>query len=211
MFDDLLAQPGVEEVSHLRSRFGLMALHGGNLERGTDVIAADAAERAGASLYVVRQPPGLRWHVPSVAFDPAASPALAAFLDHVDVAVAVHGYGRPDMWTTLLVGGRNRPLAAALRAALEGGLGQDFRVEDDDTPEALETLFKESVAKGQALIDEAVAAGGLGFTASVQDDDGNHANLRRIPYDLIEEYGRHVGHADLIRESVDGLVGEDPA
>jgi Protein of unknown function (DUF664) len=28
--------------------------------------------------------------------------------------------------------------------------------------------------------------------------------------DLIEEYARHAGHADLIRESVDGLVGEDP-
>jgi Protein of unknown function (DUF664) len=28
--------------------------------------------------------------------------------------------------------------------------------------------------------------------------------------DLIEEYGRHTGHADLIREAVDGRVGEDP-
>jgi hypothetical protein len=27
---------------------------------------------------------------------------------------------------------------------------------------------------------------------------------------MIEEYARHVGHADLIRESVDGLTGEDP-
>jgi hypothetical protein len=27
--------------------------------------------------------------------------------------------------------------------------------------------------------------------------------------DLIEEYARHTGHADLLRESVDGLVGED--
>jgi hypothetical protein len=27
---------------------------------------------------------------------------------------------------------------------------------------------------------------------------------------MIEEYSRHVGHADLIRESVDGLIGEDP-
>jgi hypothetical protein len=34
-------------------------------------------------------------------------------------------------------------------------------------------------------------------------------NLRRIPVDMIEEYARHTGHADLIRESVDGLVGED--
>jgi phage replication-related protein YjqB (UPF0714/DUF867 family) len=131
VFEDLLAQPGVEEICELRSRFGLMALHGGNLERGTDVIAAAAAERAGASLYAVRQPPGLRWHVPSVAFDPGASPALTRFLEHVEVAVAVHGYGRPDMWTTLLVGGQNRPLAAALRSALEGALGDGFRIEDD--------------------------------------------------------------------------------
>ncbi|HEX2307729.1 MAG TPA: DUF664 domain-containing protein [Jatrophihabitantaceae bacterium] len=34
--------------------------------------------------------------------------------------------------------------------------------------------------------------------------------MRRILIDLIEEYARHVGHADLIRESVDGRVGEDP-
>lgn len=85
------------------------------------------------------------------------------------------------------------------------------RVEDDDTPEALERLFVESVAQGQALVDEAIAAGGLDFTADVHDDEGRHPDLRRLLHDLIEEYGRHVGHADLIRESVDGLVGEDPA
>jgi hypothetical protein len=35
-------------------------------------------------------------------------------------------------------------------------------------------------------------------------------SLRRVLIDLIEEYARHVGHADLNRESIDGLVGEDP-
>ena len=38
----------------------------------------------------------------------------------------------------------------------------------------------------------------------------NHASLRRLVCDLIEEYGRHTGHADLLREAVDGVVGEDP-
>ena len=88
--------------------------------------------------------------------------------------------------------------------------GAQFRVEADDTPESLEALFKESVAQGQALVDEAVAAGGLGGDADIADDEGQHANVRRLILDMIEEYGRHVGHADLIRESVDGLVGEDP-
>jgi phage replication-related protein YjqB (UPF0714/DUF867 family) len=131
MLADLLAHPGVEEVCELRGPFGLMAFHGGSLERGTDVVAEAAAERSDASLYVVRQPEDLTWHVPSVAFDPAASPALAAFLGHVEQVVAVHGYGRPDMFTTLLVGGRNRVLAARLRTALEAGLGAGFTVVDD--------------------------------------------------------------------------------
>jgi phage replication-related protein YjqB (UPF0714/DUF867 family) len=139
MLADLLAHPGVEEVCELRGSFGLMAFHGGSLERGTDVIAAAAATRAGASLYAIRQPEDLTWHVPSVAFDPAASPALARFVAHVDQVVAVHGYGRPDMFTTLLVGGRNRSLAARLRAALEAHLGGGFTVLDDlaRIPEAL--------------------------------------------------------------------------
>src|SRR5918994_1463776 len=108
---DLLATPGVEELCELGSRFGFMALHGGNLERGTDTIARAAADRAGASLYAVVQPPDLRWHVPSVAYDPKDSPCLATFLAHVDTVVTVHGYGREGLWATLLVGGRNRPLA----------------------------------------------------------------------------------------------------
>jgi phage replication-related protein YjqB (UPF0714/DUF867 family) len=111
MFDELLRHPGVEEDVWLRSSFGFLAFHGGSLEEMTDIIAAEAAARAGASLYAVRQPPELRWHIPSAMVDPAHSPALASFLDHVDVAVAVHGYGRADMWTTLLLGGRNRELA----------------------------------------------------------------------------------------------------
>jgi phage replication-related protein YjqB (UPF0714/DUF867 family) len=129
----LLATPGVEEVCRLHGRFGFMALHGGNLERGTDLIARAAAERVGASVYAVLQPPDLRWHVPSVAYDPERSPALAAFLAHVETVVTVHGYGREGLWATLLVGGRNRPLAARLGGALRTALGDGFTVLDDLT------------------------------------------------------------------------------
>lgn len=88
--------------------------------------------------------------------------------------------------------------------------GSHWRVEAEDSPASLESLFKESVALGQALVDEAIASVGLDGDAHIADDDGTHANVRRLVLDMIEEYGRHVGHADLIRESVDGLVGEDP-
>jgi phage replication-related protein YjqB (UPF0714/DUF867 family) len=139
MLGELLGCPGVEEECELRSRFGVMAFHGGSLEQGTDVIAVAAAERAGASLYAVRQPPDLRWHIPSIAIDPAESPKFAAFIDHVDVAVAIHGYGRVGMWTTLLLGGRNRILAAELATALRTRLGDGFTVLDHlpDIPDGL--------------------------------------------------------------------------
>jgi phage replication-related protein YjqB (UPF0714/DUF867 family) len=123
-FAELLAHDGVEEDLELRSTFGFMAFHGGNLEEGTDLVAAAAADAAGASLYAVRQPVSLRWHVPSIEVGPAESPALAAFLAHVDVAVAVHGYGRAGLWTSLLLGGGHRELATHvaghLREALPG-------------------------------------------------------------------------------------------
>ena len=122
MFAELLAHEGVEEVCELRSRFGLMAFHGGNLEKGTDAVAVAAASLADASVYAVLQPPDLRWHIPSIEVRPADSERLAAFVDHVDVAVAVHGYGAEGYWTTLLLGGRNRELASHVGAALRSTL-----------------------------------------------------------------------------------------
>jgi phage replication-related protein YjqB (UPF0714/DUF867 family) len=121
-FAALLARPGVREVVELRGRIGFMAYHGGALEEMTDVIAATAAERSGASLYAVLQPDGMREHLPSIRVRPSESPQLAAFLDHVDVVVTIHGFGRRGMFTSLLLGGGNRSfaehVAAALRAAL---------------------------------------------------------------------------------------------
>ena len=132
MFDELLAEPGVVETVRLGSPFGLMAFHGGSLEVATDTIAAAAAERSGASLYTVAQPETLNWHVPSKLVDPAASPALAAFLDHVEVVVAVHGFGRDGMFTSLLLGGQDRELAAWLAGALRPALPHYELVDDLD-------------------------------------------------------------------------------
>ena len=81
----------------------------------------------------------------------------------------------------------------------------------DDTPDQLMTLWQDAVARSRAAVTEALAAdGGLGQLARHTWPDGRAPSQRRILFDLIEEYARHVGPADLIRESVDGLVGEDP-
>jgi phage replication-related protein YjqB (UPF0714/DUF867 family) len=111
---DLLAEPGTAEEVVLRSRFGFMAIHGGGLEQMTDVIAERAADAADASLYVVRHPDHYPHHLPSARYHAAESERLAEFLEHVDVAVSLHGYGRIGRSTQLLAGGGNRVLAEHL-------------------------------------------------------------------------------------------------
>ena len=87
----------------------------------------------------------------------------------------------------------------------------DWRSAADDTPEQLYALWQEAVARSRALLTEALAEGdpqrpGRG----ISDARGALPSLRYILLNMIEEYARHNGHADLIRESVDGLVGHDP-
>ena len=86
----------------------------------------------------------------------------------------------------------------------------EWRSAAEDTPEQLMTLWQDAVARSRVAVAEALANGGLDRLAHRKWPDGRAPSLRRIMIDLIEEYARHVGHADLIRESVDGLVGEDP-
>jgi uncharacterized damage-inducible protein DinB len=86
----------------------------------------------------------------------------------------------------------------------------EWRSAADDTPEQLMTLWEQAVERSRAAIAAALAEGGLDQPAKFTWPDGRTPSLRRILIDLIEEYARHVGHADLLRESVDGLVGEDP-
>lgn len=79
-----------------------------------------------------------------------------------------------------------------------------------DTPEQLYALYDGAVERSRGRLAAVVQHGGLDQLVAVSDPEGNHASLRRLLLDLLEEYGRHAGHADLLRESVDGRVGEDP-
>jgi hypothetical protein len=86
----------------------------------------------------------------------------------------------------------------------------EFTSAADDTPEQLYALWDGAVERSRARLDAALADGGLDQLVHISWPDGRHASLRRLVCDLIEEYGRHTGHADLLREAVDGVVGEDP-
>ncbi|GII55491.1 mini-circle protein [Planotetraspora thailandica] len=92
----------------------------------------------------------------------------------------------------------------------DGSDDWEFTSAADDTPEQLYALWDGAVERSHARLEAALADGGLDQLAHISTPDGRHASLRRLLCDLIEEYGRHTGHADLLREAVDGVVGEDP-
>ena len=96
-------------------------------------------------------------------------------------------------------------------------LGHDGTDEWEFTTDAFSAaetyaIFDEAVVRNTRRLADAVAegGGGLDLVAHVDDGNGNHPRLRRLLCDLLEEYARHTGHADLLREAVDGRVGEDP-
>lgn len=78
-----------------------------------------------------------------------------------------------------------------------------------DSPEELRALWSASVAESRSFVGDALAGGGgLGQLARRTWPNGEAPSLRWIVVHMIEEYARHNGHADLIRESVDGETGE---
>jgi len=84
----------------------------------------------------------------------------------------------------------------------------DWHSAAEDSPEELFALWWDAVTRSRSLVAEALADGGLGRPARRAWPDGRTPSLRWIIVHIIEEYARHNGHADLLREAVDGLVGE---
>jgi hypothetical protein len=86
--------------------------------------------------------------------------------------------------------------------------GWEWRSAAADTPEQLYALWRAAVDRSRAATRTALRRGGLG--GSYRSANGAEVSVRRLLVDMIEEYARHTGQADLIREAVDGRVGEDP-
>ncbi|MDJ1134204.1 DinB family protein [Streptomyces iconiensis] len=82
-----------------------------------------------------------------------------------------------------------------------GGTAAEFDVEDADVDEAFAAWRQEcararTVAGSFASLDDTVDCGGVTLSP------------RYVLTHMIEEYARHNGHADLLREAIDGATGE---
>ena len=116
-----------------------------------------------------------------------------AFVEDVWCSRWLHGHDRQPPWDTV---------------DWTADPDWDWHSAAGDSPEQLRALWKNAVARSRSLVADALADGGLDRPAQRAWPDGRTPSLRWILFHLVEEYARHNGHADLLRESVDGLTGD---
>jgi phage replication-related protein YjqB (UPF0714/DUF867 family) len=202
--------PGVEEECVLRSGVGFMALHGGSQDRGTDQLASQAAQRSGASYYAIVQPSGLRVHLTSRLHDPGQSVRFQQFLQHVQIAISVHGFGRDgfSLWIDPGRGPVIEPYGPALRGAQTGPLrGIIVGGRNAELLAAARRLFHDRFA-GYHVADERVR---LGFHP---DNPVNLPSAHGVQIELppglrgIGDFGEHFLPAEdaIVDDMLDALV-----
>jgi hypothetical protein len=132
---------------------------------------------------------------------PSSSLTLGGLLKHLAA--------NEDYWTTYKLAGAPMP------SVWDGNGWKDdddweFTSATADSPDFLYELYDGAVARSRAAISAAIDLGALDQQIHMTEVASEPVILRRLVYDMVEEYGRHTGHADLLREAVDGRVGEDP-
>ena len=83
-----------------------------------------------------------------------------------------------------------------------GEFDSEFNIDDSDEIQAILSLYRDECERSRVVV---AAAASLDEVARHPDKD---QNLRWILVHMIEETARHAGHADILRELTDGVVGE---
>ncbi len=114
-----------------------------------------------------------------------------------------------DMSTEWLLG--QKQLAPWNGVDWEHDRAWDWRTAAEDTPKMLYERWESAVERSRSRFAEALASNQLDLPGTGSAEDATWLpSLRYVLLNMIEEYARHNGHADLIRESIDGLTGQDP-
>ena len=108
-----------------------------------------------------------------------------------------------NWWVRSVMAGHNDEPWASVDWVADGDW--DWHSATRDNPAQLRDLFDAEVDKSDAVIASIPSLDTLSVRPSKRTD--GHFNLRWVLVHLIEEYARHNGHADLIREAIDGSVG----
>ncbi|MGH3493470.1 MAG: DinB family protein [Sciscionella sp.] len=81
----------------------------------------------------------------------------------------------------------------------------EFRTATHLEPEQVQQRYRQACERSRAVVSGAADLDQLSVKAL---RDGRHFSLRWVLLHLIEETARHAGHADFLREAIDGAVGE---
>ena len=129
----------------------------------------------------------------------ASSMTLGGLVKHVALVEAD--------WLAVKLAGRGvRSPVGRRRFRRRPGLGLAHR--RADAPDDVYGLWRDAVERSRELVAEVIKERGLDGPASFTWPDGRTPTVRAMMLDMIEEYARHTGHADILREAVDGRVGE---
>ncbi|MFF0291145.1 DinB family protein [Streptomyces sp. NPDC005262] len=103
-------------------------------------------------------------------------------------------------WFQVIVAGRTLP-GEWPEAEVQDWRDEDFHVDEQDTVKRWTVFFEEQVAISRDIV------AGLALEAPCRRPELVDRNLRWVLLHMIEETARHAGHADIIRESIDGSTG----
>lgn len=167
-------------------------------------ITGTDAEHLGASLDRLRAT--FRWKADGLTIDqlrrrlPSSRLSLGGLLRHLAVV-------EDDIFA-----GRIADERSDVPASMPEGADPEawmFDLADDVTADDLYAVYDDAVRRARERYRSLVEDGGLDAPAAMRFG-GLRPHARRHVHDMLEEYGRHTGHADLLREAIDGRVGEDP-
>ena len=127
----------------------------------------------------------------------ASSLTLAGLLKHLAVV--------EDGWTRRVLLG-DEPAPWYRHVDDDADPEWDFRTAVDDDPADLISLYERTCERSREAVASVASLDDL--TVGVSSRTGAHLNLRWVLLHLIEETARHAGHADLLREAIDGTTGE---
>jgi uncharacterized damage-inducible protein DinB len=129
---------------------------------------------------------------------PPSDLTLAGLVKHL--ALVEYGWFQED----LLGRGLPEPFASA---PWDDDRDWEWHTAVDDDPEWLVALYEDACAQSRAAVAEVGDLDALSVRTSRQRP-GQHYSLRWILLHMIEETARHAGHADFVRQAVDGTVGD---
>jgi hypothetical protein len=88
---------------------------------------------------------------------------------------------------------------------LDGDNSAEFAIGSNDTVESVIAFYRAEVEEARRVVRESPSLDAL---SARETSYGEHVSLRWVMVHMLEETARHAGHLDLMREEIDGQVGD---